>query len=189
MAEKRDPAALEKRRLKAEKELAAGRSDSEIARKFGVHRQSVGRWRRLWAAQGKEGLKSRGPAGPKSRLTPAQEEQVAQAVLDGAVAAGHATEVWTLPRLARLIRDRCGVSYHPGHVWHLLDRLGFSCQRPSRRALERNEAEIAHWRRHRWPALKKSPSRRADHRLHRRKRPKAPVPTGCGPGAGRDRPR
>ena len=149
---------MEQRRLKAEKDLAAGRSDSQIARKFGVHRQSVGRWRRLWAAQGREGLKSRGSAGPKSGLTAAQEEDLAQAILDGAVAAGHTTEVWTLPRLARLIRDRCGVDYHPGHVWHLLDRLGFSCQRPSRRAIERNEAEIARWRRHRWPALKKKPA-------------------------------
>lgn len=161
VAKKRDHAAMEKRRLQAERDLAAGRSDSEIARRLGVHRQSVGRWRRLWAAQGKEGLRSRGPAGPKSRLTPAQEEQLAQTILDGAVAAGHPTEVWTLPRLARLIRDRCGVAYHPGHVWHLLDRLGFSCQRPSRRAIERNETEIAHWRRHRWPALKKKPAAKA----------------------------
>jgi transposase len=148
---------MEQRRLKAEKELVAGRSDSQIARKFGVHRQSAGRWRRLWAAQGREGLKSRGPAGPRSRLSPAQEESLAQTILDGAVAAGHTTEVWTLPRLARLIRERCGVDYHPGHVWHLLDRLGFSCQRPSRRAIERSETEIARWRRCRWPALKKSP--------------------------------
>ena len=48
------------------------------------------------------------------------------------------------------------MKYHPGHVWHLLERLGFSCQQPSRRALERNEPEIRRWQRHRWPAFKKA---------------------------------
>jgi transposase len=133
-------------------------SNSEIARRLAVHRQSVGVWRRQWQQAGKQGLASKGSAGPKSRLTPAQTDAIAQAVLDGAVAAGHATEVWTLPRIARLIEDQCGVKYHPGHVWHLLDRLGFSCQQPSRRAIERNEPEIQRWQRYRWPALKKSPA-------------------------------
>jgi hypothetical protein len=64
-------------------------------------------------------------------------------------------------RIAVLIRQRHGVEYHPGHVWHLLDRLGFSCQRPTRRALERNQAEIGRWQRHRWPWLKKKPAAKA----------------------------
>ena len=133
-------------------------SNSAIARRLAVHRQSVGVWRRQWEQHGKNGLASKGSAGPKCRLTAAQEDLIAQAVLDGAVASGHPTEVWTLPRIARLIQDQCGVKYHPGHVWHLLDRLGFSCQQPSRRAIERNEPEIRRWQRHRWPALKKSPA-------------------------------
>lgn len=157
MSKQRDPGVLEKRRLQAVRFFRQELSNSEIARRLGVHRQSVGVWRRQWQQGGKPGLASRGPAGPKRRLTPAQEDAVAQAVLDGAVAAGHATEVWTLPRLARLIQDQYGVKYHPGHVWHLLDRLGFSCQQPSRRALERHEPEIRRWQRHRWPALKKKP--------------------------------
>jgi transposase len=106
-------------------------------------------------------LRSKGSAGRKSRLTPAQEVDLAQAILDGPEAAGYPTAVWTLPRLARLIQQRHGVRYHPGHVWHLLDRLGFSCQRPTRRALERNAAEIRRWHRQRWPALKKKPGAKA----------------------------
>ena len=158
MAKQRDHAVMEKRRLKAVKFFQAQQSDSEIARRLAVHRQSVGVWRRTWARAGKPGLASKGPAGPKSRLTPAQEQTLAQAVLDGAVAVGYDTEVWTLPRIARLIEDQCGVKYHPGHVWHLLDRLGFSSQQPTRRALERNEPKIRRWHSHRWPALKKSPA-------------------------------
>ena len=125
MGKQRDHMAMEKRRLQAVKFFKAHQSNSEIARRLAVHRQSVGVWRRQWERDGKQGLASKGPAGPKSRLTSAQADAIAQAVLDGAVAAGHTTEVWTLPRIARLIQDQCGVKYHPGHVWHLLDRLGF----------------------------------------------------------------
>ena len=123
MATKRDHVAMARRRLKAVKLFKAKLSNSEIARRLGVHRHSVGVWRKKWDQHGTPGLASQGPAGPKSRLTPAQEELIAQKVLDGAVAVGHPTEVWTLPRIARLIQDEWGVKYHPGHVWHLLDRL------------------------------------------------------------------
>jgi len=155
MATKRDHAAMERRRLKAVALFEEGLGASAVARRLGVRRQSAHAWKRRWQQEGRAGLQSKGPAGPKSRLTPAQEESLAQAILDGPTAAGHATAVWTLPRIAALIRQRHGVEYHPGHVWHLLDRLGFSCQRPTRRALERNPAEIGRWQRHRWPGLKK----------------------------------
>jgi len=158
MATQRDPGAMARRRLQAVRVFKQNLSNSEIARRLGVHRHSVGVWRGKWERHGTAGLASKGPAGPKSRLTPAQEELITQQVLDGAVAAGHPTEVWTLPRIARLIQDECGVKYHPGYVWHLLDRLGFSCQQPSRRAIERNEPLIRRWGRYRWPALKKSPA-------------------------------
>jgi len=68
--------------------------------------------------------------------------------------------------------DRTGmrIAYHPGHVWRLLRQLGWSCQRPTGRALERDERAIARWKRKRWPEIKKSPKTRVRHRLRRRKR-------------------
>jgi transposase len=33
--------------------------------------------------------------------------------------------------------------------------LGFSCQRPERRAIERDEQAIRQWKRVQWPELKK----------------------------------
>ena len=152
---------MEKRRLKAAALFQKGLGPSAVARKLGVRRQSAHAWQQTWKQSGIEGLRSQGAAGPKPRLTPAPEEDLAQAILDGPEAAGYPTAVWTLPRLARLIQQRHGVRYHPGHVWHLLDRLGFSCQRPRRRALERNAAEIRRWHRQRWPDLKKKPGGKA----------------------------
>jgi len=68
------------------------------------------------------------------------------------------TALWTLPRVASLIQDLTGVGYHPGHVWRLLGASGFSCQRPERRAVERDEKAIRRWSRTELPALKKRPA-------------------------------
>lgn len=152
---------MEKRRLKAAKLFEKGLSPSVVARTLGVRRQSAHAWQQAWQESGVDGLRSKGLAGCKSRLTSAQEEDLAQVILDGPQAVGYPTAVWTLPRLARLIQQRHGVRYHPGHVWHLLNRLGFSCQRPTRQALERNAAEVRRWHRQRWPELKKKPNGKA----------------------------
>jgi transposase len=144
---------MEKRRLKAVALFEQGHGPSAVARRLGVRRQSAHAWKSCWEQSGQAALKSKGPAGRKRRLTSQQEEALAQTILDGPEVAGYATAVWTLPRLATFIRQRYRVDYHPGHVWHLLGRLGFSCQRPTRRALKRTEAEIKRWHRQRWPGL------------------------------------
>jgi transposase len=71
---------------------------------------------------------------------------------------GFSTPLWTCPRVAQVIEAELGVKYHPGHVWKLLDGMGFSCQRPVGRAMERNEDEIRKWKQKRWPAIKKKPA-------------------------------
>ena len=100
MATKRDHAAMERRRLKAVALFEKGLGASAVARRLGVRRQSAHAWKRRWQQEGRAGLQSKGPAGPKSRLNPAQEEALTQAILDGPTAAGYATAVWTLPRIS-----------------------------------------------------------------------------------------
>ena len=59
-------------------------------------------------------------------------------------------------RVALVIERECGVKYHPRCVWHILKGMGFSPQRPERRARERDEEAIAAWRAENWPKVKKS---------------------------------
>jgi len=84
----------------------------------------------------------------------------------GPPAAGYPTELWTLKRMAEVIEKKFGVRYHPGHVWRLLASLGWSCQKPERRARESDEAAIERWRRERWAHIKKRPQGKSQHRLH-----------------------
>ncbi|MFT3992315.1 MAG: IS630 family transposase [Luteolibacter sp.] len=152
-----DQAELQKRRMKAVRLFEKNIAPAEVARRLGVHRQSAGRWRKQWLAEGKDALASKGRLGRKRDLTPEQEQQLAALIEAGAVAAGFPNEAWTLPRLAKLVRERFGVDHHPSHLSRVLSAMGFSCQRPARRAIERDEEKIRHWKRYQWPSLKKKP--------------------------------
>ena len=81
-----------------------------------------------------------------------------QWLLKGAQAVGFPTDLWTCPRVAQLIRERLGVSYHVDHVCRVLHGLGWSPQRPSRRAIERDESAIQNWICAEWPRIKKKPT-------------------------------
>src|SRR5919106_3223798 len=157
---KRDFDALEKRRFEAFGLLSRGLTEAEVARQVGVHRQSVNRWAKQIEEQGAEGLKKAGRAGRKSRLSEADLKRLESELKRGPAALGYETNLWTLERVAELIERDFGVKYHPGHVRWLLGKLGWSCQRPTGRALERDEAVIERWKKRRWPELKKKPSKR-----------------------------
>jgi transposase len=154
---RRDFDALEARRLKAARLLKQGATQADVARKLGVHRQSVYRWQLALEKSGPKGLKKAGRAGRKPKLSDAQLRMIENALKEGPEALGYETGLWTIHRVADLIERRFGVTYNPSQVWRILRGLGWSCQRPSGRALERDEEAIRRWKRERWPALKKTP--------------------------------
>lgn len=157
MAPRRDFQGLEVRRKQAARLFAVGReTQGAIARRLGVSRQSVMRWHQAWRAGGREALRAAGRAGRKPRLAPEQWARVDTALREGARAQGFRTALWTLSRVARVIKRVTGVQYHPGHVWRLLGALDWTLQRPAKRAKERNEAAVQHWVTTRWPAVKKT---------------------------------
>jgi transposase len=178
MAKTRDHAQMEKRRKKAAELFAKEYTAPAVARRLGVARQVAYRWKKAWEQGGSAALASKGPAGRKSKLNAKQTRKVLRALLAGAAAHGYRTDLWTLPRVAALIKDLTGIGYHPGHVWRLLGASDFSCQRPERRAIERNEKAIRRWQRVDWPALKKGPPTAAPHRLCGRKRIEHPPNAG-----------
>jgi len=154
---KRDFDQLQRRRMRAARLFGQGWRQSEVARHVGVSAQSVGRWYAAWQAHGPDGLKKAGRAGRKPRLAAEQLEQIEQALREGPQALGYDTPLWTATRVADLIERRTGVRYHPDHIYRLLQQLGWSCQRPVGRALERDERAIRRWKRQRLPAIKKKP--------------------------------
>src|ERR1700686_4727500 len=149
--------ALERRPMRAGSLRAKGLSQSEVARRVGAHRQSVSKWAAELQGNGRAGLKKAGRARRKPRLSAEQISQIEVGLKRGPQALGYETSLWTANRVAHLIEQESGVSYHPGHVWKILRQLGWSCQRPAGRALERDEKAIERWQKERWPELKKRP--------------------------------
>jgi transposase len=154
----RDFAALERRRLAGARLLQQGLSQSEVARRVDVHRQLVSRWARELEQSGVRGLRQAKRTGRPPKLSTAQLRDLEQALKRGPEAFGFATGLWTARRVRDLIEYRTGVRYHEDHVWRILHQLGWSCQRPVGRALERDEAAIRNWKKYRWPRIKKKRS-------------------------------
>jgi transposase len=146
---------LEARRQRALSLLKEDVSLNEVARRLGCAASSVMRWRDAVAEYGAQGLAVRASPGRSPKLTVVQQRQLVKALLAGPLAAGYHTDLWTTPRIAELVAARFGVSYHPDHVGRLLHALGWTPQKPERRALQRDEAAIARWKTRDWPRLKK----------------------------------
>jgi transposase len=137
---RRDFEALEERRKKAARLFARGRSQADVARELEVSRQSASRWYAEWSTKGTGALSKAGRAGRLAKLSPAQLRRVAAELEKGPLAHGYPTDLWTLARVGEVIERTTGVSYHPGHVWKVLrEQLGWSRQRPARRAVERDD--------------------------------------------------
>lgn len=135
--------------------FAAGTSQAEVARRFRVSRMAVSKWHAKWEREGMEGLKSKGRLGRMPGLTTQNISAVRRAIFRGPRKAGYATDLWTLARIAKLICDIASISYHPSHVWKVLQSMNFSAQIPSAKPKERNERKIAEWKRIAWPAIQK----------------------------------
>ena len=154
------PTQLEARRRRAVALLHQGLGVREVARQIGCSPTSVSRWQAEVQAGGLEALRPKPPPGRPRRLTGRQRQRLLKLLLKGATAHGFSTALWTLPRVAEVIARTFGVTYHPAHVWRILRGEGWSCQKPERRARERDEAAIQRWQAARWPHIKKRPPRR-----------------------------
>jgi len=145
-------------RLQAAGMFDEGAQQAEAVRALGVSRSAVSKWHTAWQEGGREALKARPNTGRPSRLTDAQRAQFEDELLKGPRAHGYETELWTIARIGKLIHKLFGVRYHLSHVWLMMTKLGWSCQKPARRAKQRDEEAIESWRKVRWPKIKRGHS-------------------------------
>lgn len=153
---RRDLDGMEQRRREGMRLLGRGLTQAEVARRCGVSRPTALRWERQRQTV-RGGAWKRRPLGRRPKLKAGEKQQLEKGLLQGAQAHGFLNDLWTLPRVAQLIHRQSGVRLHPGHVWRVLGQMGWSLQRPAGKAVQRDEAAIARWKKHTWPALKKSP--------------------------------
>ena len=151
-----------KRRMRAARLLQAGHTPAQVAAKVGAPRQTVYRWREVLDSQGLDALRETSKGGRPAWLGAEELSRVLVALLEGPQAHGFGTPLWTIKRVRIFIERTFRVRYSEGHVWRLMGQLGFSSQKPERRAPERDEAVIEHRKKRTWPGLKKKPAARGN---------------------------
>ena len=151
-----------KKRLRAGRMLLAGKGPAAVAVAVGVARQTVYTWKALLDEGGIDALRAVPERGRPAQLEATQLASVRAAVLQSPTEHGCGTELWTLRRVGAVIERQHGVRFSQTQVWRILGSLGFSPQTPEKRAIERDEDAVRHWKRRTWPALKKKPSEKAD---------------------------
>ena len=156
MRPKGTAAVLEARRIRAIQLLAEELSLNEIARRIGCNASSVMRWRDRWEACGDEGLKVGTSGGRPPKMNKQQKAELLQLLLQGPMAFGWRTEIWTTRRIVALIHRKFSIDYHFTQVARILHGLDWSPQKPERRALERNEAAVQKWKATDWKRIKKT---------------------------------
>ena len=152
-----NPKSLQRRRERAMQMLKDGYQPYEVAAQLKVDRRSVRRWRAACRQQGAQALQAKPTPGRPSKLSDQEKDELEKLLLNGAVAAGFPTDLWTCARIAQAIEARFGVRYHIDHIGRVMRALGWSPQKPTRRALERDETAIATWVKADWPRVKKTP--------------------------------
>lgn len=109
------PEQLAKRRRHAVALLQEGWMPVDVARKVGVDRRSVRRWRAAYDHRGVVGLAAKPVPGRPAKLPTAAKRRLTKYLLQGARAHGYDTDLWTCPRVAGLIHRKFGVHYHVDH--------------------------------------------------------------------------
>jgi transposase len=147
--------ALERRRHQAMQLIDEGLSPVEVAQRVGVDPTSVRRWKAAYRRRGMAALRAKPTPGRPYKLGEKGRRRLVRRLLQGAERAGFGSDLWTCPRVATLIRREFGIDYHVHHVPRLLRALGWTPQKPTHRALERDETAIQQWIRQDWPRIKK----------------------------------
>jgi transposase len=149
---------LEQRRRRAIELLKRGLTMEQVCHRVGSSISSVCRWSQAVTQGGLKALVAKPVPGRPRKLADGECQRLLELLMAGAIAYGYPNEIWTLKRIASLILREFGVTYHPNHVWRVLRRFRWSCQVPKWQAVQRDEAAIAHWKRYRWPHIKKRPT-------------------------------
>jgi transposase len=147
------------RRFRALRLKRRGWFQRDIGEALGVSEVTVSRWLARARMFGPKALFAHPGPGHPSELSPAQRRLIPEFLWHGAEAYGWRGEFWTCARVAKVIDQEFGVAYHKGHVARLLREVRWSPQTPIRRAIQRNEESIAHWRDAIWPELRKKAQR------------------------------
>ena len=151
---KEKPATLrEEQRRRSYSLLKQGVKKADIARRLGLTWKTIWRWEKRAKREGWDSWRDKKHTGRPPRLQKDELTTLKGILLKKASARGYPTDLWTLKRVAEVIKQEFGYDYSITQAWRVLRNLGFSPQVPQVIALERNDPEVRKWIRNEWPKI------------------------------------
>jgi len=117
-----------------------GMSCHEVARRLGCAPSSVIRWRQNFVEGGRDAIRAIPEEGKQhgAYLDDDDRAKLAALIVRGPRAAGFSTDLWSLSRIRILVEREFGVTYSVGHLHRIMASIGFSAQKPEKRAREQD---------------------------------------------------
>ena len=125
-----------------------GMTITSVSAAYGVDRKTVSRWVGKYRDNGSEALHRSAGSGRPRKLEELSEAELLDIVLQGAIAFGFETDLWTVSRLRRVIRDEFRIPLSKNTVWRRLRDAGLTYQKPEREYYEIDEATRKKWLRY-----------------------------------------
>ena len=151
------PVAQEDLRRKVIKSILDGKKQVEAAELFGVTRQAIGKWLKVYREGGSKAIKAKRQGRPRGgSLLPWQSAQIAKTVIDRCPDQLKLPfYLWTREAVGQLIERRFGIRLSVWTVGRYLARWNFTPQKPVRQAFERNPEAARLWLEEEYPAIRK----------------------------------
>lgn len=145
----------EERRKEASRLLREGWKPEQVARIVGRSRSWVFGVQKTVRERGEEALDSKPrPVGP-TKLDTARRRELAVLIKDFTPRDfGFDQVLWTRRIIGDLIFQRWGVDVSPPTVGNILREIGFTPQRPVRRAIEQDPERVARWEKEDFPEIR-----------------------------------
>lgn len=147
---------LEEMRIQAVKAVIQRKQSPEkVIAVLGFHRSCIYDWLKLYRKGGYKALKSSKAKGPEPKIGRTEEKKLIRWLMKDPRQLHFDFGLWTLEMIQELIRQKFNKEMHVTTVSRLLDRIGFTHQKPLFRAWQQDPEKVQRWFEEEYPAIQK----------------------------------
>jgi transposase len=128
----------------------------DVADAYGIERTTLYRWMNRYEKDGSDGLRRKNGSGRPRKLEELDESDLRSIVLEPASSFGYETDLWTVGRVHRVIKEQYAVVVSRDTIWRRLREAGLTYQKPERQYYQIDEAARQEWLRREVPKIRKT---------------------------------
>lgn len=155
-ARKLDRKTQEALRIRAVNKVRAGESPEVVAQAIGVNRTTIYDWLAKHRDGGLSALKERKAPGRIPKLDGKKIKWIFDVLTQKSPQQlKFEYALWTREMLQKIIKDKFKISLSLPSIGRLLAQLGFTCQKPLYKAIQKNESLVKEWLKKIFPRIKR----------------------------------